>query len=311
MLIKTQAELPAHVITPPEVYAARRTFLKYGLSSTLTLGSGLLSHTSLAEDQQAVETKLELTPLKHIQNYTNFYEYSYNKEDSSIWAQNLTVDPWSVDIQGAVARPGRYHLEDILRRFPLQERVYRFRCVEAWAMVVPWLGFPLADLLKWVEPTSNARFVQFTSVLRPEAMPNTRRRSMLIWPYTEALRLDEAMHPLSLLVSGIYGKPLAKQNGAPLRLVVPWKYGFKSIKAIVKIALLEHQPICSWSLAAPKEYGFYANVNPAVPHPRWSQATERLLGSRFFTPRRRTELFNGYAEQVGGLYANLDLERNF
>ncbi len=312
MLIKIQNELPEHAITPPEVYAARRTFLKYGLTTTLTLGSGLLSQPAFPQLGQAEDpAKLELTPLKHIQNYTNFYEYSYNKEDSSIWAQNLTLDPWSIEINGAVARPGHYHLEDILHRFPAEERIYRFRCVEAWAMVVPWLGFPLADLLKLVEPTSKARFVQFTSVLRPEVMPNTRRSSMLIWPYTEALRLDEALHPLTLLAFGMYGKPLAKQNGAPLRLVVPWKYGFKSIKAIVKISLLEQQPISSWSLAAPKDYGFYANVNPSVPHPRWSQATERLLGSRFFTPRRRTELFNGYAEQVGELYSHLDLERNF
>ena len=312
MLIKIQNELPEHAITPPEVYAARRTFLKYGLTTTLTLGSGLLSQPAFPQIRQPEDpAKLELTPLKHIQNYTNFYEYSYNKEDSSIWAQNLTLDPWSIEINGAVARPGHYHLEDILHRFPAEERIYRFRCVEAWAMVVPWLGFPLADLLKLVEPTSKARFVQFTSVLRPEVMPNTRRSSMLIWPYTEALRLDEALHPLTLLAFGMYGKPLAKQNGAPLRLVVPWKYGFKSIKAIVKISLLEQQPISSWSLAAPKDYGFYANVNPSVPHPRWSQATERLLGSRFFTPRRRTELFNGYAEQVGELYSHLDLERNF
>ncbi|NOT86027.1 MAG: protein-methionine-sulfoxide reductase catalytic subunit MsrP [Methylococcaceae bacterium] len=312
MLIKTKKEIPASEITAPEVFKIRRTLLKSGLAA-LSLGNGLIPAIAEAIEKPtpANADKLQPTPLKFIQNYTNYYEFSYNKEDTTHLAQKLTIDPWSVEISGAVEKPGIYHLEDLLQQNPLQERVYRFRCVEAWAMVIPWLGFPLADLLKRVKPTSKARFVEFTSVLKPEVMPNANTKSMLVWPYQEALRIDEAMHPLTLLATGMYGESLAKQNGAPLRLVVPWKYGFKSIKAIVKIHLSENQPISSWTHAAPDEYGFYANVNPDVSHPRWSQRSERVLASGFFTPRKQTELFNGYAEQVASLYANMDLKRYF
>lgn len=313
MIIKTHKAIPASEITSPEVFHSRRTLLKSGVASLL-LGSGILpthAATTAPASSLTLGTNVSTTPLRDIQHYNNYYEFAYNKEDSSTLAQILTTDPWSISISGAVEKPGTYQLEDILRQHPRQERIYRFRCVEAWAMVVPWLGFPLSALLKQVQPTSKAQYVQFTSVSQPEVMPNVRGSSMLNWPYCEALRIDEAMHPLTLLATGMYGKPLAKQNGAPLRLVVPWKYGFKSIKAIVKIELLENQPISSWTQAAPKEYGFYANVNPEVAHPRWSQHTERVLGSGFFTPRRQTELFNGYADQVASLYANMDLERFF
>jgi methionine sulfoxide reductase catalytic subunit len=312
MLIKAHKEIPTSEITAPEIFFARRSIIKSALA-TFLLGSELTSSVYAASSNPSPSPfeNPKTTPLKLIQNYTNYYEYSYNKEDATQLAQKLVIDPWSIEFTGAIEKPGAYHLEDILRQHPLQEKIYRFRCVEAWAMVVPWIGFPLAELLNAVKPLSNARFVQFTSVLRSEIMPNTTTNSMLNWPYTEALRIDEAMHPLTFLATGMYGSSLAKQNGAPLRLVVPWKYGFKSIKAIVKIHFLENQPISSWTLSAPSNYGFYANVNPDVPHPHWSQRTERVLGTGLFTPRRETELFNGYAEQVANLYSNMDLRRNF
>jgi sulfoxide reductase catalytic subunit YedY len=226
-------------------------------------------------------------------------------------AQELKIDPWSVEIAGEVEAPGILTLEDILKHQSLQEYIYRFRCVEGWAMVVPWVGFPLASILKAAKPLSSAKFVKFTSIYKPEAMSLQRENSLLEWPYVEGLRIDEAVHPLTLLAVGMYGDRLPKQNGAPLRLVVPWKYGFKSIKAIVKIELLKRAPITSWNKAAPREYGFYANVNPDVPHPRWSQVSERVLGSDFFTPRRQTVLFNGYGEQVAGMYRDMDLRHFF
>jgi sulfoxide reductase catalytic subunit YedY len=257
------------------------------------------------------DTSLTPTPAELIKNYTNYYEFAFNKEDSNELAQILRTDPWSVEISGEVEKPGIYHLEDILRQQTLQERVYRFRCVEAWSMVVPWVGFSLASLLKSVKPLSTAKFVKFTTLYQPETMPNQRGNVILEWPYIEGLRIDEAMHPLTLLAVGMYGDSLPKQNGAPLRLVVPWKYGFKSIKAIVKIELSKKPPLTTWNRSAPREYGFYANVNPAVPHPRWSQSSERQLGSGFFTPRRKTQLFNGYAEEVASLYRDMDLTHFF
>lgn len=310
MIIKTHKELPAHLITDPEHFNQRRQLLK----NTLALGLGTSlgkSQDIVAAQQTVASTTLEPSPLRHIRNYTNYYEFSYTKDAATELAQKLVIDPWSITISGEVAKPGVYHLEELLKLFPQEERIYRFRCVEAWSMVVPWLGFPLAKFFERVEPNAKARFVEFTSYSSPDIMPNVSKGSMLIWPYTEALRLDEAMHPLTLLATGIYGQPLAKQNGAPIRLVVPWKYGFKSIKAITKIHLSENQPLSSWTRNAPNEYGFYANVNPSVPHPRWSQNSERLLGSDLFSPRRKTELFNGYGEQVAPLYANLDLTRHF
>ncbi|WP_109867645.1 protein-methionine-sulfoxide reductase catalytic subunit MsrP [Methylocucumis oryzae] len=242
-----------------------------------------------------------------VKNYTNYYEFTFNKEDSTHLAHKLNINPWSVEIIGEVENPLTLQMEDLLKQQAPQEFVYRLRCVEGWSMVVPWIGFPLASLLKRVKPLSTAKFVKFTSVHQPETM----RNRMLEWPYVEGLRIDEAVHPLTILAVGMYGEILPNQNGAPIRLVVPWKYGFKSIKAIVKIELLKNAPTTTWNKYAPKEYGFYANVNPSVPHPRWSQFSERQLGSRFFSPRRQTELFNGYGDQVASMYKDMDLVHFF
>ncbi|MCX7066553.1 MAG: protein-methionine-sulfoxide reductase catalytic subunit MsrP [Methylococcales bacterium] len=315
-MIKTQKPIATSEITDSLVFKRRRQIIKSLLaitgagvapawaSETKPLWDNLTQGDFSAHD-------LTPTPLELIKNYTNYYEFAFNKEDSTDLAQHLAIDPWSVEISGEVEKPVRLHLEDIVRQQTLEERIYRFRCVEGWSMVVPWVGFSLASLLKSVKPLSTARFVKFTTVHQPTVMPNQRNNAMLTWPYTEALRIDEAMHPLTILAVGMYGDVLSKQNGAPLRLVVPWKYGFKSIKAIVKIELLKTPPLTTWNQATPHDYGFYANVNPHVPHPRWSQNSERQLGSHFFTPRRQTELFNGYGEQVASLYRDMDLRHFF
>ena len=248
-----------------------------------------------------------LNRFEEIVNYNNYYEFSTNKEVVAVEAQVFTPAPWQLEVTGLVNKPTTFGLEDIYSRFTQEERIYRLRCVEAWSMVIPWVGFTLADLLRAVEPTSAAQFVKFTSVLRPEEMRGQRSR-LLDWPYTEGLRLDEAMHPLTIIATGMYGRPITNQQGAPLRLVVPWKYGFKSIKGIVKIELTDTIPDSTWQAAAPSEYGFYANVNPEVDHPRWSQASERRIGE---LGRRPTLMFNGYAEEVAGLYAGMDLRRSF
>jgi len=250
---------------------------------------------------------LKPTPYEAVTTYNNYYEFGTGKDDPSKYAGSLKVSPWSVEITGEVKHTGRYAFEDLVRPFPAQERVYRHRCVEAWSMVVPWLGFPLGDLIRRLEPTSRAKFVQFTTLNDPAQMPG-QRSDMLPWPYVEGLRMDEAMHPLTLLVTGLYGKPLPNQNGAPLRLVVPWKYGFKGGKAIVRITFMESQPMTTWNMAVPSEYGFYANVNPQVDHPRWSQARERPIGGFF---KQDTLMFNGYADQVAGLYAGMNLRTNY
>jgi sulfoxide reductase catalytic subunit YedY len=247
------------------------------------------------------------TSFEAVTNYNNYYEFSTDKEGVAPLAQKFTVDPWTVAVGGLVNKPKTYGVEDLLNRFDQEERVYRLRCVEAWSMVIPWSGFPLRKLLAEVEPTSQARYVRFETVMRPEEMPG-QRDSFFRWPYVEGLRLDEAMHDLTLIVTGLYGKPLPSQNGAPLRLAVPWKYGFKSCKAIVKIDLVEEEPVSLWMASAPDEYGFYANVNPDVPHPRWSQSSERRIGE---LGRRRTLAFNGYAEQVRDLYAGMDLRKSY
>lgn len=247
---------------------------------------------------------------EEISNYNNFYEFGTDKADPARHARGLTIDPWSVEIGGLVDRPGSYPLDDILKGVALEERIYRLRCVEAWSMVVPWIGFELRTLLDRVGVQPAARFVAFETLMRPDEMPG-QRQAILDWPYREGLRLDEALHPLTILATGLYDDPLPKQNGAPLRLVVPWKYGFKSIKSIVKITLVEAQPPTSWNLYAPDEYGFYSNVNPAVDHPRWSQASERRIGDGFFAPRIDTLPFNGYADQVASLYAGQDLAVDF
>lgn len=319
MIIKSKKEIPASEITDPLIFKERRNIIK-AMLATMAAGAVGIS-PALADDNNSVWANLPKgdfsadlltpTPAESVKNYTNYYEFALNKKDSAKLAQNLRTDPWSVEISGEVENPGNYYLEDILRQQTLQEHIYRFRCVEGWSMVVPWVGFSLVHLLKTVKPLSTARFVKFTSVYQPEIMPRQRNNAMLEWPYVEGLRIDEAMHPLAILAVGMYGDILPKQNGAPLRLVVPWKYGFKSIKAIVKIELLRKPPLTSWSQFAPSEYGFYSNVNPAVAHPRWSQRSERQLGSSFFTPRRKTELFNGYGEQVASLYSDMNLRHFF
>ncbi|MBX3012585.1 MAG: protein-methionine-sulfoxide reductase catalytic subunit MsrP [Caldilineaceae bacterium] len=267
-----------------------------------------LAHAEPYASQAVDELGDPLNPYNHITNYNNFYEFSLQKEEVAPLSKDFTVLPWNVEITGMVNKPQTIAYEDILKNFPQEERIYRLRCVEAWSMVIPWVGFPIGDLLKLVEPTAQAKFVQFTSVLRPEEMPGQRGRSFIEWPYVEGLRIDEAMNPLAIFATGMYGKPLVPANGAPLRLVVPWKYGFKSGKSIVKIELTDTMPVSTWMKAAPSEYGFYANVNPAVSHPRWSQATERRIGE---SGRRDTLPFNGYGDEVADLYTGMDLQENF
>lgn len=302
----------------------RREFLRSATLFTATvagLGGGLELLTrrpsGAAEAQTAAVTRKRvlgpydtsepLTSYQSITTYNNFYEFGLGKDDPSQNAGSLRTRPWTVRIDGEVRKPQTVDIDTLQGWFPLEDRVYRMRCVEAWSMVIPWMGFPLAALMRRVEPTSKAKYVKFTTLLDPKQMPGQRSR-VLDWPYTEGLRLDEALHPLAFLAVGIDGKILPNQNGAPLRLVVPWKYGFKNIKSIVRISLVSEMPKTTWALAAPDEYGFYANVNPAVDHPRWSQATERRIGE---VARRRTLPFNGYVESVAGLYKGMDLRRNF
>jgi len=248
----------------------------------------------------------KLTPFNVVTNYNNYYEFSLGKEDVGVYTASFKTSPWKVDVSGLVRQPKTFDLDDLLK-FGQEERIYRLRCVETWSMVIPWVGFPLRKLLDAVEPAPEAKFVRFETILAPEQMPG-QRSGGFGWPYAEGLRLDEAMHELTILATGLYGKPLPPQDGAPIRLVVPWKYGFKDIKSIVKITLVEEMPATFWSSNAPEEYGFYANVNPDVPHPRWSQATERRIGE---SGRRRTLLFNGYAEEVARLYEGMDLQKNY
>ncbi|MDB6051981.1 MAG: sulfoxide reductase catalytic subunit YedY [Pseudomonas sp.] len=263
---------------------------------------------------QAVTVKGEaITPFKDATHYNNFYEFGTDKGDPAQNAGSLKTEPWTVVIDGEVGKPGRYALEDFMKPYQLEERIYRLRCVEAWSMVIPWMGFPLSALLKQVEPTANARYIRFETLQDPKSMPGQRSSFALIdWPYAEGLRLDEAMNPLAILAVGMYGRELPSQNGAPLRLVVPWKYGFKSAKSIVRISLVSEQPKTTWQTIAANEYGFYANVNPTVDHPRWTQAHERRLPSGLFSPNiRQTEMFNGYGEEVASLYTGLDLRKNY
>ncbi len=314
MLIKTKSDVLSSEITDRAVFEARREFIK---SATVLSAGLMMPDLGQAEPGKYKEVPigpysatLPVTAREDVAGYTNYYEFSTNKQDSTALAKGLKTSPWNVEISGEVEKPGVYQLEDILKDNPLQERIYRFRCVEAWSMVVPWIGFPLGEMLKRFKPTSKARFVEFTTLFNPDVMVG-QRSSVLAWPYVEGLRMDEAMHPLALMVTGMYGDELPNQNGAPLRLIVPWKYGFKSIKAIVKIRFSETMPETAWYKSAPSEYGFYANVNPEVPHPRWSQSRERVLGSSIFTPKRTTEKFNGYGEQVASLYSGMDLSKYF
>jgi sulfoxide reductase catalytic subunit YedY len=344
MLIRRPDDIPSSEITPLKTYLNRRHFIghsaRYALAAAAVPGllvgcdreasgettdgpdragvgavrdDGVSSLVPGAPSQERDWSKVksemgeDLTPYEDVTTYNNFYEFGTGKEDPARNAHTLQPRPWSVAIEGEVAKPAVYDLDDILRPVDAEDRVYRLRCVEAWSMVIPWRGFPLADLIERVQPTSKAKFVEFHTLLDPRQMPGQRRR-VLDWPYVEGLRMDEAMHPLTLVATGLYGRDLPNQNGAPLRLVIPWKYGFKSIKSIVKIIFRETQPVNTWQASAPHEYGFYANVNPEVDHPRWSQARERRIGE---FRRRPTLPFNGYAEQVASLYAGMDLRKNF
>jgi methionine sulfoxide reductase catalytic subunit len=299
--------IPSSEITPEAFYLRRREFIGRGakaLTAAAVAPAALLAACDRANGETTSE---ELTPYDLVTTYNNFYEFGPGKDDPSRLAGRFTPRPWTVTVDGLVARPGQYDLDDFLRPHTVEDRIYRLRCVEAWSMVIPWRGIPLAAVLSRVEPQPSARYVEFTTVLRPSELPG-QRRAILDWPYVEGLRLDEAMHPLTLLATGLYGRDLPNQNGAPLRLVVPWKYGFKSIKSIVRIRLTEAMPVNTWQAMQPREYGFYANVNPTVDHPRWSQARERRIGE---VRRRPTLMFNGYADQVAHLYRGMDLRRWF
>ncbi len=313
MLIRKSPKIAEAEVTPYELYLNRRQFI--GQASRLALLAAATPSALAACEFQASEARAaqgdgqedQLTSYEDVTTYNNFYEFGTGKDDPARNAGSLVTHPWTVKVDGECARPGDYTIEDILGRFPSEERIYRLRCVEAWSMVIPWEGFPLKELLDWVQPTGQAKYVEFTTLYDPDQMPG-QRRGVLDWPYVEGLRMDEAMHPLTLLASGLYGRELPNQNGAPLRLVVPWKYGFKSIKSIVRIRLTEDMPRTTWNLMAPNEYGFFANVNPEVDHPRWSQARERRLGE---IRRRPTLMFNGYADEVASLYEGMDLRRWF
>jgi sulfoxide reductase catalytic subunit YedY len=305
-------------ITPEAVFLSRRVLLQGAvaaglLPSILSTGEAATipangEFTGVAKwPESTTET---VNSYEDITTYNNYYEFGTDKEDPAANAHTLRTSPWSVQVTGAAAKTGTYTLEDILKPHGLEERIYRLRCVEAWSMVVPWVGFPLGDLLKRFEPTSQAKYVQFVTLNDREQMPGVRR-AVLDWPYREGLTIAEAMHPLALAVVGLYGKVLPNQNGAPLRTIIPWKYGFKSAKSIVRIHFSDTQPQTSWNMAAPQEYGFYSNVNPTVDHPRWSQASERRLGTGLFAARVPTQMFNGYADQVAELYRGLDLVKNY
>lgn len=340
MLIKSRTgrEIPSSEITPESIYHSRRDFMR--TAAQISFGAGLAGTPILAQAQSEADLNIAskpawleqqiaarkavpasgpfnttetLTPIADVTTYNNFYEFGTDKSDPSTNANNFRIDPWSVEVTGEVGKPGTYSLEDILKPHALEERVYRLRCVEAWSMVIPWVGFPLADLIARFEPTGNAKYIEFQTLVDPEQMPaQNSRLSTIDWPYQEGLRMDEAMHPLTIMAVGLYGDVLPAQNGAPLRLVVPWKYGFKSIKSIVRIKFRETMPNTTWNDLQPSEYGFYANVNPAVSHPRWSQATETRLPTSLFAPQRiDTQPFNGYAEEVASLYAGMDLRRNY
>lgn len=302
MAHRWRSELKQSEVTDEQVFVNRRHLLA-GLAG-IGLAGGLPSALSAAQRAE------ELVPneWEDITSYNNYYEFGTGKSDPAKYAGALTTAPWSVEINGLVDRPAVYHLEDILQKMAIEERIYRFRCVEAWSMVVPWNGFELADLLNMAGVQSQAKYVAFQTLYRPEEMRG-QNYPVLDWPYVEGLRLDEAMHPLTLMANGIYGKLIPTQNGAPLRLVVPWKYGFKSIKSIVKITLTDTMPPTSWSLANAREYGFYSNVNPQVDHPRWSQATERRIGGGLFAKRQPTLMFNGYQEDVAEMYKDMDLTK--
>ena len=292
-------------VTPESNYINRRNFIAGSAIFSSTVASGLLQGKAEASISQ-------LTPnsFQDITNYNNFYEFGTAKTDPAKYANELTTKPWQLEVDGLTNKKGIYDLEKILNKMPIEERIYRLRCVEGWSMVIPWIGFPLKNLIHQMTPKNDARYVAFETLYRPDEMRGQRYKS-LDWPYLEGLTIEEAMNPLTFLATGLYGKDLPNQNGAPLRLVVPWKYGFKSIKSIVKISFTSEQPKTTWSATNPREYGFFSNVNPNVDHPRWSQATERVIGEGLFGDRRKTEMFNGYEKEVGYLYKGMDLKKYY
>jgi sulfoxide reductase catalytic subunit YedY len=324
MVIKRSDDIKSSEITPKSVYLNRRSFMRGAALAATTAattliyrklnpppvekpaGEKLVTNGQSTDAQSAYRTGEKLTPLVDITNYNNFYEFSTDKSSVATEAKGFVTRPWTVVVDGLVNKPQTFDLDTLLK-FQLEERIYRLRCVEGWSMVIPWIGFPLSLLLNKVEPNSSAKYVAFQTLFDPKRMPN-QSTGVLDWPYVEGLRLDEAMHPLTILATGLYGETLPPQDGAPIRLVVPWKYGFKSIKSIVKITLVADEPPATWNLQAPDEYGFYSNVNPNVPHPRWSQASEHRIGE--FTSRP-TQIFNGYGDQVAGLYTGMDLRKYF
>ena len=319
MTFKKTSDILSSEITPEALYRHRREFLR---NSAIAI-AGAAAYTVLPQNISSVfaqdsktwkpahpstfDTTEELTPYGDITSYNNFYEFGVDKDDPARNAGSLKTSPWTVAVAGHVNKPAVYHLDDIVKGKALEDRVYRHRCVEGWSMVIPWLGFPLSNLIDMVEPTSAAKYVAFETKFAPEEMPG-QKSGVLQWPYVEGLRMDEALNPLTLLAVGLYGKPLPNQDGAPIRLVVPWKYGFKSIKSIVKISFVGDQPATSWNLANSNEYGFYSNVNPEVDHPRWSQSHERRIGDFF---KRKTLMFNGYGDQVAGMYSGMDLRKYY
>jgi methionine sulfoxide reductase catalytic subunit len=320
MLIRKPSEIKSSEITSKTLYLNRRQFILTASATAITAGAALSGVDALFSPapvfageklsnvgKSSYSTTEKQNSFKDITNYNNFYELGTDKEDPAANAKYLTTRPWTVAVEGEVKKPKTYDIDQLTKVAPLEERVYRLRCVEAWSMVIPWVGFPLSSLVKLAEPTGNAKFIQFVTLQDPKRLPG-QKYNVLEWPYVEGLRMDEAMHPLTILSVGLYGEVLPAQNGAPIRLVVPWKYGFKSIKSIVKIRFMEKAPTTSWNIAAPQEYGFFSNVNPEVDHPRWSQATERRIGEFL---RRKTLMFNGYGDQVASLYTGMDLKKYY
>jgi sulfoxide reductase catalytic subunit YedY len=298
-------EIASSEITPESTFLNRRRFMEVAAGLSIAASS---ANAKAQTKQGPYDTDEKQTPYKDVTTYNNFYEFGIDKDSAARNAKSLRTQPWKISIEGFVKRPQTYALEELIKGMTIEDRVYRMRCVEAWSMVIPWQGVPLSEVIKRLEPTSQARYVEFHTLFAPEQFPE-QHRPFLEWPYVEGLRLDEAMNPLTILAVGLYGKqPLPNSNGAPVRLVTPWKYGFKGIKSIAKIRFVDKQPVGTWMKIAPNEYGFYANVNPAVDHPRWSQATERRLGEFF---KRKTLPFNGYADQVASMYAGMDLRKNY
>lgn len=330
MIIQTKSDIAPSEITPKEAFDNRRKFLQQAGFGVLAGATGLLtSPVNAATSKLSPSSKTngsllklpefskskygageKLTSYEDVTTYNNYYEFGTGKDEPAVHSKLFKPTPWTVSIEGQVKKNKTISIEDILKLAPLEERIYRMRCVEGWSMVIPWVGFPLAQLIKWAEPNANAKYVEFISLADTQQMPGTNL-PILDWPYVEGLRMDEAMNPLTIMAVGLYGESLPTQNGAPMRLVVPWKYGFKGAKAIVKIRFTEKMPVTTWMKAGPSEYGFYANVNPQVDHQRWTQSSEKRIGAGLFAGRIKTQMFNGYTEQVGQMYAGMDLRKNF